>query len=86
MQDGSSASSSIKLHLTANNEHASIHFIFHTHTYAHTMTQITRVTIHVCIVDIGVSVRMTRIGGKRKKKKKLKNRVGERKGERERDR
>lgn len=50
------------------------------------MTQITRVTIHVCIVDIGVSVRMTRIGGEREKKKKLKNRVGERKGERERDR
>lgn len=72
MQDGSSASSSIKLHLTANNEHASIHFIFHTHTHAHTMTQITRVTIHVCIVDIGVSVRMTRIGGEREKKKEIK--------------
>lgn len=47
------------------------------------MTQITRVTIHVCIVDIS-SVRMTRIGRKEGKKKKLKKRVGARK-EREKE-
>lgn len=70
MQDGSSVSSSIKLHLTANNEHAAhvtrvdSFYLSHTHTHDDPNN-----TIHVRIVDI-VSVRMTRIGGARREKKK----------------
>lgn len=85
MQDGSSASSSIKLHLTANNEHASIHFIFHTHTHAYDDPNNTRNDPRLhrgyrCVRSYDT------YRGRERKKKKLKNRVGERKGERERDR